>query len=122
MKVRDLMTTDPVTTTPDAPLKEAARLMVKHKVSGLPVCRDGKVVGMVTEGDFLRQEANRDQPYRFGLLDAIFGASTAAPSTAAASSGVSRLHRSTGFAAGPCAPASSTAAQASARTRPGIAT
>ncbi len=73
MKVRDLMTTEPVTTTPDAPLKEAARLMVKHKVSGLPVCRDGKVVGIVTEGDFLRQEANRDQPYRFGLLDALFG-------------------------------------------------
>jgi CBS domain-containing protein len=73
MKVRDLMTTDPVTTTPDAPLKEAARLMVRHKVSGLPVVDDGKVVGIVTEGDFLRQEASRDQPYRFSLLDALFG-------------------------------------------------
>ena len=55
MKVCDLMTTDPVTTTPDAPLKEAARLMVKHNVSGLPVVADGKVVGIVTEADFLRQ-------------------------------------------------------------------
>lgn len=73
MKVRDLMTTDPVTATPDTPLKEAARLMVKHKVSGLPVTKNGKVVGIVTEGDFLRQEANRDQPYRFSLLDALFG-------------------------------------------------
>lgn len=73
MKVCDLMTTDPVTTTPDAPLKEAARLMVKHNVSGLPVVADGKVVGIVTEADFLRQEANRDQPYRFSLLEALFG-------------------------------------------------
>ncbi|MBI5157120.1 MAG: CBS domain-containing protein [Acidimicrobiia bacterium] len=80
MKVRDLMTTDPITTTPDTPLKEAARLMVRHKVSGLPVVSGGRVVGIVTEGDFLRQAANRDQPYRFSLLDALFGDEpTAAP-------------------------------------------
>jgi len=82
MKVRDLMTTDPITTTPDTPLKEAARLMVLHKVSGLPVLSGDKVVGIVTEGDFLRQEANRDQPYRFSLLDALFGDEPAAPPAA----------------------------------------
>jgi CBS domain-containing protein len=82
MKVRDLMTTDPITTTPDTPLKEAARLMVRHKVSGLPVVAGGKVVGIVTEGDFLRQEANRDQPYRFSLLDALFGDEPTAPPAA----------------------------------------
>lgn len=82
MKVRDLMTTDPITTTPDTTLKEAARLMVKHKVSGLPVLVAGKVVGIVTEGDFLRQEASRDQPYRFSLLDALFGDEPAGPPAA----------------------------------------
>ncbi|HSM02916.1 MAG TPA: CBS domain-containing protein [Acidimicrobiia bacterium] len=79
MKVRDLMTTDPITTTPDAPLKEAARMMVRDKVSGLPVLDDGKLVGIVTEGDFLRQEANRDQPYRLSLLEALFGEGGAEP-------------------------------------------
>ena len=79
MKVRDLMTTDPITTTPDAPLKEAARTMVREKVSGLPVMEDGKLVGIVTEGDFLRQEANRDQPYRLSLLEALFGDGGAEP-------------------------------------------
>jgi len=80
MKVRDLMTTEPVTTTPDAPLKEAARMMVEHGVSGLPVLdADGALVGMVTEGDFLRQEANRDQPYRLSLLEALFGDGSGAP-------------------------------------------
>lgn len=73
MKVRDLMTTDPLTVSPDTLLKEAARTMVRNKVSGLPVLVDGALVGIVTEGDFLRQEANRDQPYRFSLLDALFG-------------------------------------------------
>jgi len=73
MKVRDLMTTDPLTVSPDTLLKEAARIMVRNKVSGLPVVEDGDVVGVVTEGDFLRQEANREQPYRFSLLDALFG-------------------------------------------------
>ena len=79
MKVRDLMTTDPITTTPDAPLKEAARMMVRDKVSGLPVLDDGKLVGIVTEGDVLRQEANRDQPYRLSLLEALFGEGGAEP-------------------------------------------
>lgn len=73
MKVRDLMTTDPLAVAPETLLKEAARTMVRNKVSGLPVIRDEILVGIVTEGDFLRQEANRDQPYRFSLLDALFG-------------------------------------------------
>ncbi|WKZ83445.1 MAG: CBS domain-containing protein [Acidimicrobiia bacterium] len=74
MKVRDLMTTEPITTTPETGLKEAARAMLDARVSGLPVVDgDGRLVGIVTEGDFLRQEATRDQPYRFSLLDALFG-------------------------------------------------
>ena len=79
MKVQDLMTTEPITTTPDAPLKEAARTMVREKVSGLPVLEGEKLVGMVTEGDFLRQEADRDQPYRLSLLEALFGDGTTEP-------------------------------------------
>jgi CBS domain-containing protein len=73
------MTTDPITTTPDALLKEAARIMVREKISGLPVMEGSKVVGIVTEGDFLRQEANRDQPYRLSLLEALFGEGAAEP-------------------------------------------
>jgi CBS domain-containing protein len=73
MKVRDLMTTDPVTTTPDTSLKEAARLMVRSQVSGLPVMDGEKLVGIVTEGDYLRREADREQPYRLSLLEALFG-------------------------------------------------
>lgn len=79
MKVRDLMTTDPLTVSAETLLKDAARAMVRNRVSGLPVIGDGALIGIVTEADFLRQEANRDQPYRFSLLDALFGEGPADP-------------------------------------------
>jgi len=74
MKVRDIMTTSTISVRGDTLLKEAARIMVRNHVSGLPVIDgDGRLVGIVTEGDFLRQEVSRDRPYRLSLLDALFG-------------------------------------------------
>ena len=74
MNVRDIMTIDPMTVSPTTLLKEAARIMIRNSVSGLPVLNEsGVLVGIVTEGDFLRQEANRDKPYRASLLEALFG-------------------------------------------------
>ena len=74
MKVRDIMTTDPVKVTGSTRLKEAARLMVRHRVSGLPVVDDGgKLIGIVSEGDFIRREAGRERPHGVSLLDAVFG-------------------------------------------------
>jgi len=74
MKVRDIMTTDPVKVTADTRLREAARLMVRHRVSGLPVVDDaGKLIGILSEGDFIRREAGRDRPHGVSLLDAVFG-------------------------------------------------
>ena len=60
MRVVDLMTSDVITVTRDASLKEAARTMVRNRVSGIPVVeKDGSLCGMVTEGDFLRLEVER---------------------------------------------------------------
>jgi CBS-domain-containing membrane protein len=74
MKVRDIMTTDPIRVTDDTRLKVAARTMVRNHVSGLPVVDStGKLVGIVSEGDFIRQEANRDRGHGVSLLDALFG-------------------------------------------------
>ena len=44
-----------VTIGPDASLAEAARLMVDRKIGCLPVIASGKLVGIVTETDMLRQ-------------------------------------------------------------------
>jgi CBS domain-containing protein len=74
LRVRDIMTTDPIGVTPDTPLKEAARLMVDHHISGLPVIDvSGRLAGILTEGDFLRREVDRDRPRRASLLRVLFG-------------------------------------------------
>ena len=62
MRVVDLMTADVITASPETPIKAAARLMVRNKVSGLPVCdEDNCVVGIITEADFLRLEVAREE-------------------------------------------------------------
>jgi len=58
MRVRDMMTTDVCTVRPETPLKEVARLLVERRVSGVPVVDEGgRVLGVVSEGDFLAREA-----------------------------------------------------------------
>jgi CBS domain-containing protein len=60
VKVGDIMSEDIMTITADAPLKEAAQVMVNAGVSGLPVIGDDrKVIGIITEADFVTAEANR---------------------------------------------------------------
>jgi CBS domain-containing protein len=53
---KDVMTADVVSVSPDHSVRHAARIMLDHRLSGLPVVDDdGHLVGMVTEGDFLRR-------------------------------------------------------------------
>ena len=49
IKVEDVMAKDVVTATEYTPLEEAARIMADNKIGSLPVMRDGKLVGIVTE-------------------------------------------------------------------------
>jgi CBS domain-containing protein len=56
MKAHDVMTWGAITVEPDASVTRAVRLMLQNKISGLPVVdANGQLVGMVTEGDFLRR-------------------------------------------------------------------
>ena len=60
MQVVDLMTTEVISVTPATSIKDAARLMFRHRVSGLPVVgENGLIVGIITEADFLRLEVAR---------------------------------------------------------------
>lgn len=54
IKVKEVMTRQVLTTTEDTPIEEAARAMVDNKVGGLPVMRDSKVVGIITETDVFK--------------------------------------------------------------------
>lgn len=56
MNVSDIMTKPVISVTPETPIGEVGRLMLQHRISGLPVVdRQGSVVGIVTEGDLLRR-------------------------------------------------------------------
>ena len=53
-KVTAAMTSDPKTVTPKMSVEDAARLMIEHKIGGLPVVENGKLVGILTATDILR--------------------------------------------------------------------
>jgi len=52
--VREVMTRDAITVSENTPLEEAARIMVENKIGGLPVMRDGELVGIITESDLFK--------------------------------------------------------------------
>lgn len=54
LTVGEVMTRDPITVTPDTSIEATARLMLEHKVSGLPVVDNTRVVGIITESDIFR--------------------------------------------------------------------
>lgn len=57
MKVKDVMVKrkDVITIGPDAPLEDAAQVMVTNKIGGLPVLEEGIIVGILTDTDMLVQ-------------------------------------------------------------------
>jgi CBS domain-containing protein len=56
MITADVMTKSPITVQPEMNLRDAARIMLAHHVSGLPVRSEaGEVVGIITDGDLLRR-------------------------------------------------------------------
>jgi CBS domain-containing protein len=70
MNVEDVMTTDVVTVAPDTPLRDVARLLTNHGVSGLPVLdRRGEIVGVISEADLMSSlKAPRERPGRLARL------------------------------------------------------
>ena len=62
-KVRDLMTRDVRTVTPETPIVEAAALLRAFDIGSVPVCRDRKVVGILTDRDIaIRVTAQKRDP------------------------------------------------------------
>ncbi len=56
MRAHQIMTKDVITVTPQTSIEDAAKIMLRTHVSGLPVLDDaGKLVGIVSESDFLRR-------------------------------------------------------------------
>ena len=56
MRAHHIMTRDVITVTPHTTIEEAAKIMLETRISGLPVMDDaGRLVGIVSESDFLRR-------------------------------------------------------------------
>lgn len=51
--VKDIMIRNPISVTPETPTIDAIRVMRKHKIGSLPVVRDGRLVGLITEREFI---------------------------------------------------------------------
>jgi len=65
VNVVDLMTTEVIAVSRDTGLRDAARLMFRNRVSGLPITQqDGTLIGIITEADFLRLEVERQEGAR----------------------------------------------------------
>jgi CBS domain-containing protein len=79
MRAHQIMTRSVVTVMPDATILEAANTMLRWHVSGLPVVDiTGKLVGVVSEGDFIRRSEIGTQRKRGRWLSFLLGAGEAA--------------------------------------------
>jgi CBS domain-containing protein len=70
LRVGDVMETDWPTLGPESTVEEAIKLFAEERVSGVPVVEDGRLVGIITEGDLIFQDADVKAP---GFLDILGG-------------------------------------------------
>lgn len=67
---KDIMTTDPVTVSPDTDVVHAARILIERKFNGLPVVdTEGRLVGVLTQSDLIAQQKKLNIPSFFTVLD-----------------------------------------------------
>jgi CBS domain-containing protein len=70
LQVDDVMETDWPTLGPEQTVEDAIKLFAESGLSGVPVVEGGKVVGIITEGDLIFQDAEIKSP---GVLDILGG-------------------------------------------------
>lgn len=72
MKVQDIMQTNVITISPNTEIKEIAKILCDHHISGVPVIDlFGNLIGIVSEGDLLHKETNPRVPDAVGFLGAL---------------------------------------------------
>jgi len=74
MKAKDVMTGNVISIDPEQTVLQAARLMLQHHISGLPVVdAGGRLVGILSEGDFLRRRETQTEHRRSRWLEFLMG-------------------------------------------------
>lgn len=75
MRAKDLMTTDVIAVGADATVKAVAQILLSHRISAVPVTdKEGRLLGIVSEGDLLRRSETGTEPKRSWWLDLIASA------------------------------------------------
>jgi CBS domain-containing protein len=69
--IQEIMTRDVVAVTVATPVSDVARLLWKHKLTGVPVLEGRRVVGVVTEYDLIARQSEWDAPLYVVFLDAF---------------------------------------------------
>jgi CBS domain-containing protein len=74
MEASDVMTPGVITVSPDASILDAARLMLQHRISGLPVVdSNGQLTGILTKLDLLQRARTGTEPRRAGWFEFLLG-------------------------------------------------
>ena len=74
MKAKDVMTSTVISVQPNATILQAARQMLQHHISGLPVIdQGGEIVGILSEGDFLRRRETATERRHSRWLEFLMG-------------------------------------------------
>ena len=82
MKAEDVMTREVISIDPDSTVLQAARLMLQHRISGLPVIdAKGQLVGVLSEGDFLRRRETNTEKRRSRWLEFLMAPAASPPNT-----------------------------------------
>lgn len=71
LTVDQIMTREPLTIAPEATIREAARLMLDHKIGGLPVMAQERLVGIITESDIFRVLAQEPEPQELDHVEEL---------------------------------------------------
>jgi CBS-domain-containing membrane protein len=70
LKVKDIMTREVITVTPDTEILKAARLLLERRINGLPVVdKAGQLVGLLCQSDLVAQQKKIPLPSLFTLLE-----------------------------------------------------
>ncbi len=72
MRVRDIMSSPVITVSPETEIREVARLMHTHQISGMPVVdAAGDLLGVITEIDMIARNAPLREPHYISVLSAM---------------------------------------------------
>lgn len=64
LPLRDFMTRNVITVGPDEPVIAVAQLLLHHRIGGVPVVEEGRVIGVITESDLFRRMVEQEARVR----------------------------------------------------------